>query len=198
MGGRFDPVHKAHIQTALDVCKQYAIDVLHLVPTYKPPHRQAAVASFKHRCVMLDYAIKDIKNSQLSIVVDKRESQSENKSYSYCTLQKMKRDYANDSLFLMMGSDAFLDFDTWYNWQSLLLLCTLVIDQRPGDSIKEITEKRRSLLKAVPNAIIEFCKVQQIAVSSSQIRHGLKQGVDEKDYLAPDVLNYIKNQKLYQ
>ncbi len=198
MGGRFDPVHNAHIQTALDVCLQFKIDVLHLVPTFNPPHRQSATASFKQRCDMLKLAVEKTGIERLTVLVDKCESLREEKSYSVFTVEHVKVQFPKDRLYFMMGSDAFLNFDTWYNWQQLLQLCTVVVDQRPGDSINKINEKRMSLLQTVPKANIQFAKVQQLPISSSQIRDNLKQGVDATGMLASNVLSFIKNQKLYQ
>jgi nicotinate-nucleotide adenylyltransferase len=197
MGGRFDPVHSAHMQTALEVCQQFEIAYLHFVPTFRPPHRAAAVASFEHRCKMVGCSVDPLLNAGVNVVVDQREKQIKGSSYSYHTVLSFKNEYPKDELFLMMGSDAFLQFDTWYNWQKLLKLCQIVVDQRSGDSLKKIEEKKQSILKQSKYAKIHFCDVTQMDISSSKIRSNLKQGVDATGMLNPTVLDYIKINKLY-
>ncbi len=43
-GGTFDPVHIGHLRAALEVAEALALDELRLIPSARPPHREAPSA----------------------------------------------------------------------------------------------------------------------------------------------------------
>ncbi len=197
MGGRFDPVHIAHIKTAQSVLAQFQLDEMRLIPTFNPPHREQAIAGFEHRCKMIALCIEPLPG----FVLDKREKNHAGKSYTWETLISLSQEYPGDEFFIMMGSDAFLQFDTWYNWQKILDHATLIVDLRPGDQWQQLRQKKQHLLKQYHQAdddSIQFCDVPQIAISSSQVRQQLQQGFDVSAMLDRKVVNYIKQNRLYQ
>ena len=56
LGGTFDPIHIGHLRSALEVAEQLTLDELRLIPSARPPHRQAPQVSAADRLAMVALA----------------------------------------------------------------------------------------------------------------------------------------------
>ena len=56
LGGTFNPVHIAHLRAALEVVDFMGLDELRLVPSARPPHREAPQVSAEQRLAMVELA----------------------------------------------------------------------------------------------------------------------------------------------
>ncbi|WP_165680588.1 nicotinate-nucleotide adenylyltransferase [Metapseudomonas otitidis] len=203
-GGTFDPVHIGHLRGALEVAELMAFDQLRLIPSARPPHREAPQVSAADRLVMVELAVADLP----PLRVDDRELRRERPSWTIDTLESLRAEVGeSDQLFLMLGWDAFCGLPGWHRWDELLNHCHILVLQRP-DADTEPPEELRDLLAARsvadplglngPGGQISFVWQSPLAVSATQVRKLLADGRSVR-FLVPDaVLAYIHAHGLYR
>lgn len=203
-GGTFDPVHIGHLRSALEVAEFMALDQLRLIPSARPPHREAPQVSAHHRLAMVELAVAGLP----PLCVDDRELKRDKPSYSIDTLESLRGELAaDDQLYLILGWDAFCGLPSWHRWEALLEHCHILVLQRP-DADSEAPETLRNLLAARsvsdpltlegPAGQISFIWQTPLAVSATQIRTLLASGKSAR-FLVPDaVLTYIHAHGLYR
>jgi nicotinate-nucleotide adenylyltransferase len=181
-----------------------ALDELRLVPSARPPHREAPQVSAQDRLAMVELAVAGLP----PLRVDDRELKRDKPSYSIDTLESLRSELAaDDQLFLLIGWDAFCGLPTWHRWSELLEHCHILVLQRP-DADSEAPETLRNLLAARsisdplamegPGGQISFIWQTPLAVSATQIRTLLASGKSVR-FLVPDaVLSYIHAHGLYR
>lgn len=199
-GGTFDPIHIGHLRPALELQQALGLDEVRFVPCYRPVHRGTPQVSAEQRCAMIELAIRH----QPGFVLDTLEIERGGPSYMVDTLAALKARFPQDALVLMMGTDAFLRFHTWHNWQEVLRLANIAIAHRPGDGLPLSCEAGQVLrthhvktLSAACEQIVDVA-VTQLDVSSTAIRSALQQGLSVDYLLPPKVVDYIHKQHLYQ
>ena len=204
LGGTFNPVHIAHLRGALEVAEQLVLDELRLIPSARPPHREAPQATAEQRLAMVQLAVA----GEPRLAVDDRELRRDKPSFTYDTLESLRVELAaDDQVFLLLGWDAFCGLPTWHRWQELLQHCHILVLQRP-DADSDAPEALRDLLAARsvndpqglvgPSGQIAFVWQTPLAVSATQIRHLLAEGRSVR-FLVPDaVLAYIQTHGLYR
>lgn len=191
-GGSFNPIHNGHISLLLSAMNQLSIKRTCLIPAGIPPHKSAdELAGDEDRLEMCrlairDYAFADIEDCEL-----KRRG----KSYTYDTVCYLKQRYPKHHLYLLMGTDMFLSFQTWHRWHELGTMVTLVVGAREKQSKNELINAQRILAKQGIQSII--LKHEAVEMSSTEIRLELKNnGISEK--LPRSVNAYIQANGLYQ
>jgi nicotinate-nucleotide adenylyltransferase len=203
-GGTFDPVHIGHLRSALEVAEFMALDELRLVPSARPPHREAPQVSAQDRLAMVELAVAGLP----PLRVDDRELKRDKPSYSIDTLESLRSELAaDDQLFLLIGWDAFCGLPTWHRWSELLEHCHILVLQRP-DADSEAPETLRNLLAARsisdplamegPAGQISINWQTPLAVSATQIRTLLASGKSVRFLLPDAVLTYIHAHGLYR
>ncbi len=203
-GGTFDPIHFGHLRTVLEVKESLGLSSVRLIPCHRPPHREQPAASEQQRLQMLQLAVE----GEPDFEIDPQELQRPDISYTVDTLTAIRASHTQTPLCLIMGQDAFANFHRWHRWQTILQLAHLVIMKRPGenalydaritDIIRQyISTDKQSLYSKLAGHIL-FQPVTQLDISATRIRQLLHSGNNPR-YLLPDVvLQFIKQQKLYQ
>ncbi len=203
-GGTFDPIHFGHLRTVLEVKESLGLSCVRLIPCHRPPHRKQPAASEQQRLQMLQLAV----NGEPGFEIDEQELQRPDMSYTVDTLTAIRASHAQTPLCLIMGQDAFANFHRWHRWQTILQLAHLVIMKRPGENAlyharitdiirQHISTDKQSLHSKLAGHIL-FQPVTQLDISATRIRQLLHSGNNPR-YLLPDVvLQFIKQQKLYQ
>lgn len=194
LGGTFDPIHIGHLIFAEQVRVLCGLDKVIFIPAKNPPHKlNDGVTQINHRFEMCRIAIQNNKYFEVSDI----EMLSDNLSYTYNTLQKMKKELGNSTeLYFIVGSDAWLDLDEWYKSEALLNEFSFIIGDRPGYKEDLVNEKIK-IIKEKYNTNVEKIDIPEIDVSSSNIRDLVFQRKSIK-YLTPEVVeNYIIDNKLY-
>jgi nicotinate-nucleotide adenylyltransferase len=195
-GGSFDPVHFGHLRPALEILEALSLDHMRFIPSGLPPHRAAPVAGAAQRLAMLQAAVAE----EPRFLVDERELKRKAPSYSFDTLEELRREQPGDRLVLALGLDAFLGFTSWHRWQELLELTHLVIVHRPGSALEThgeiamLVQEREvedaEALMAEPAGRMIFLPVTQLEISSSQVRETAARGGDVR-WLVPEPVRLL-------
>lgn len=204
LGGTFDPIHYGHIKLALEAQQQLKLDQIRLIPVNIPPHRESPVANSVHRQAMIELAIKDKKTFYL----DRRELESEEISYSINTLKSLREEYAEDSLCLILGRDAFNKIDSWKDWQELLHYAHIIVANRPNESPHKISTELQTWIEKyqttdqsqIQNNLsgqIYSINIPMLDISSSMIRQLYSEHKSVENLLPKSIQTYIKDNHLY-
>lgn len=193
-GGAFDPVHLGHLRCAFEVKQALNLDELRFVPTGTPPHRTGPRVSADHRIAMLESAVRLLPG----VVIDEREVQNTQTSYTVDTLASIASEYAGSALTLIVGMDQFSEFDTWHRWRDLLDNYHLAVMERPGETISGVGQAiLREDASRVDGGRVQIVTVTQLEISSSRIRDDLAHGRDIQFLVPTAVRGYIISNELY-
>jgi nicotinate-nucleotide adenylyltransferase len=199
-GGTFDPVHYGHIHGAATVCDALELPGIRMVLSARPGHREAPAADAQHRWQMLELACAP----DARLIADDRELNRDAPSYTVETLADLRAEAGNEGLAWVLGSDAFADLPSWHRWTEVLELANLVILQRPGQpatlspALASLCTDHRvdRELDAACGQIL-FLEDEMQAVSASQVRAALAQGLPVAHLLPDRVATYISQHGLY-
>jgi len=201
-GGTFDPVHVGHLRSAWEVTEWLDAPV-HMIPAHQPVHRQAPGVDARHRLAMLELALR----GQDRLLADDREIRRGGPSYMIDTLDSVAADHPGDTLFLVVGADAFAGLDGWHRWQALFERAHLVVMTRPGHEprpsagLSRFVEGRwianlDGLGERKAGAVL-LLPVTPLEISASRVRERL--GAGSPRFLVPGaVLEYIESRGLYR
>jgi len=214
LGGSFNPVHNGHLAIARQTREALELDQILFIPTSQPPHKpNASLAPAQDRYEMARLAIA----SDPSFAISDVEIRRPGKSYSIDTIRLLQQEYgAQTQLFFLIGLDAFLDFPSWRDPQTLLELCQFVVLSRPGlsfrslstvpllppipyPSLADLDAGRISRIEApLGKQRLTYLKLPPCPVSASDIRSRIRQGFTVANLLPPLVESYILQHHLYQ
>jgi len=130
------------------------------------------------------------------------------KSYSIETIRYF-RERRQDAFFFILGSDAFIEIETWKEFQNLFSLCHFIVMTRPGPQ-KEIPPLPRILApnfryapeeKAwmhVSGYMLYFKEISFLDISSTKVRELIEKGRSVRYLIPPEVETYIRKHSLYR
>lgn len=183
--GSFNPIHNAHLDMAKRVLKDDIVDEVVIVPA-GDGYEKKGLVSGTDRCEMIKRVIeKENKISVSDIEV------INNKVYTYETLDYFNRLNNNDELYLIMGSDNLIEFNTWKEYEYILNNYNLIVFLRNGQSKEDFKEYHKDNIM-----FVEY----DAKVSSTEIRDCIKKGNFEEieNKVDENVLEYIKQFRLYE
>ena len=190
-GGSFNPVHNGHIHLAVTAADELGLDRLYFVPSRISPHRSSdEYASGEDRAAMLGLACGRDKRLR----VCDYELHEERVSYSVYTVRHFREEFPDAELFLLVGSDMLLSFDSWYCFEEILANVTLCAVSREGGDIGELEAKAEKLRKF---GNIYISKAEPLTVSSTEIRKKIAKNENFACYLDENVVQYIRSKGLY-
>lgn len=193
-GGTFNPPHVGHIQAAKQAVSTLGLTKLLMIPAYAPPHKAVLPSNSpraRQRLEMLRIAAADCPQIEVSDLELKREGIS----YTWETLETVKKLYPGAELVLLMGTDMFLTFDTWKNPEKILGEATLGVFYRGDRGEKAAALKQREALEAQGAKVI-LVHNDVIVISSTQMRRLLAFRC-AGEFLPAGVLDYIREYNLY-
>ena len=193
-GGTFNPPHVGHIQAAKQAVSTLGLTKLLMIPAYAPPHKAVLPSNSpraRQRLEMLRIAAADCPQIEVSDLELKREGIS----YTWETLETVKKLYPGAELVLLMGTDMFLTFDTWKNPEKILGEVTLGVFYRGDKEEKAAALKQKEALEAQGAKVI-LVHNDVIAISSTQMRRLLAFRC-AGEFLPAGVLDYIREYNLY-
>lgn len=186
-GGSFNPPHKMHFSMGEELLNKGYVDKVIYVPTGKKYEYKNNLVDDQKRFRMLEIMIKNDSRFMVS------DFELKNKVvYTSDTLKHFCQVYPNDEIFFICGSDNLSYVDKWKDGEYLLKNYKFLVIKRKTDEIDEILKR---FWKYKENIIVSDVKMNDI--SSTLVRCKLKAGDDVLDYVDKQVLEYIKENKLY-
>ena len=195
-GGTFDPPHWGHITAARAAMEQLKLDSLVRLPARVPPHpaRPVGRASPEQRLEMAALAAAELgKRAEVS----DRELRRSGPSYTSDTLAELRREYPEDTLWLLMGSDMFLSLQTWHAPEEIMALARIAPFSREVEDESETFAAQQSRLERAYGAQIQIVQNPEVReLSSTEVRAALAAGRGS-DLLPPAVYGYVLREHLY-
>jgi nicotinate-nucleotide adenylyltransferase len=187
-GGTFDPTHNGHLAVASLALERLDLDKVLFVPAADPYLRSSPVASVTHRCEMVRLAIAGQPNFSISMVDATRAGHT----YTLDTLTDLKSEFANGTdLVLLLGADSAASFDRWKCPDDILKLARLAVISRPGQI------DPASLPDDHPARSATYIDELDVDISATQIRENLMSGKSITNLLPDEVIDYIRENDLY-
>jgi len=206
-GGSFNPIHLGHLRAAEEVREEMALDLVYFIPAAAQPLKpQTEFASAEHRLEMVRQATKGNRYFMVSDSEIKRGGQS----YTIDTVRMFLKTLRPPvTLFLIMGRDAFAEFESWKDYQELARLCSIIVHarDREGESMPSPASlaalnrlgytARSDRYVNQSGQTLSFLVTTFLPISATSIRHKARQGKSIR-YLVPgDVYDYIARHGLY-
>jgi len=205
-GGTFDPIHFGHLRLAEEMADGIGLSQVVFIPAGQPPHRGTPRTAATHRLEMVRRAVA----GNPRFAVDAREVQSPRPSYTVDTLTALRAELGEEQpLWLLLGSDAFLELPTWHEWQQLFELAHIAVAARPGaqlmqsDAMPDVLKNEVSQWQGAagsdtgPAGSVLLRATTQLDISATAIRDILARHGSAR-YLLPDaVLDYIHEHQLF-
>ena len=200
-GGTFDPPHLGHMAAAAQVKDYLGLDKLILIPAKQPPHKELdRISAPPEDRLQMTKMMADGILPTGSVTVDDCELVREGKSYTADTVEALATQHPGDELWLVMGSDMFLSFHTWYAPERICAAAHICGFTRSGRDEVAALEKQAAYLEQTYGARTAVLALPEVVdVSSTQVRKLLEQqDLQATDHLLwSQVLGYIIRQGLY-
>jgi nicotinate-nucleotide adenylyltransferase len=183
-GGSFDPIHNGHLFIIEKFIQNFELDLLLLCPAYQAPLReQKAIFNPTQRLEMA----RLIAHSNQKLEVFDFEINQPKMSFTYETIQEVKKGYPKSKIFLAIGLDQFEKLSTW-RWIREL-----------SKEVHFIVFARGQITAPAPSmSDIQYTFIQNplIDISSTQIRKCLQKGESVAQWIPDVILSYLEKNNL--
>lgn len=192
-GGSFNPIHNSHLYLARQFAAALKLDKVLLIPTYIPPHKGTGqMAPSEDRLVMCRLAVEGDPLFEVSDMEIRRGD----KSYTWMTLEELRRRSPGDDLYLIMGADMFLSILDWKNPLRIFRLATLCAAAREAGEYQKLTEQADKLASFGAKSLV--LDIPPLPLASTQVRREVASGQRAEESLPPQVAEYIRDRGLYR
>ena len=214
-GGTFDPIHTGHLRAAKSAASRFGLDRILFVPSAHPPHKLGhQLTAFAHRFAMVALACTIDQRFIPSLL--EAPTEDARPQYSIQTVRTVRRSLESaDSLFFLVGADAFLDVPHWKEFRSLLELVDFIVVSRPGFDARKIwsvlpaeltwpSPRARAGGLAQPDVIrlrnrrLHILRGIELQVASRDIREAVRTGRRITGLVPATVEKYIAKEELYK
>ncbi len=198
-GGSFDPPHLGHFAVARAAAKAVSLDRVLFVPTAQQPLKpDGAAAPYQDRLAMVSL-LCDLQPADTS---PRFEASSLDAplpgampNYTVDTLRRLRDTLdPTDTLFAIIGADAFLGMPRWRSPETLFSLAEWIVVSRPNVSLQAIDTLR---LTPVQQQRIHWVSGVHEPANATDIRALLHEGSDCSGLLPAALLHYIRGHHLY-
>jgi len=206
-GGSFNPIHLGHLRAAEEVREAMELDLVYFIPAASPPHKSAdGLAAADHRLRMVQLATKGNRH----FMVSDAEIRRAGRSYTVETVRHFRGTLrAQAALFLMMGTDSFIELDTWKDADEIIRSCGIIVHSRGAAvdaqgspaalaALQRFGYIAKSGYYVHPSGqTLNFVSTTFLPISASTIREKLQQQKSVRYLVPADVLDYIQRHALY-
>ena len=205
-GGSFNPIHDGHLLLADEVREHLGLDRVVFMPAAVPPHKPVSgLAPAPDRYAMVKLAIADNPAFEASDLELRRPG----KSYTVDTLAAMGVPPAE--LFLLIGSETFLDLLSWREPHRVASLARLVVIPRTGSAFDPKSADARKVLREIgmdafvtaehgappPASGVLLVHATSLPISASDLRLRAAAGRSLAYRVPRAVAAYIAGKRLY-
>lgn len=202
--GSFNPPTASHMYVAQGVLEEAGVDkVRFIISPQNPEKKERDLASFYDRHEMLLKSMVDFDMADDRFAIDTIESVLPKPSYTYKTIQEIKRTEKEDvsDYVIVMGEDTYNNIKNWKNIDQLYGEKVLVLPRQFPD-MESTGKVREMILREGEDEEVEELDTTLLNVfniSSSLVRRRIKEGrKNVSGMVAPKVANYIKLNGLYR
>jgi nicotinate-nucleotide adenylyltransferase len=206
-GGTFNPIHWGHLRGAEEIREAFRLHQIIFIPAAIPPHKVAdEIIEAKHRLEMVRLATS---TNPFFSTTDIELSRPD-KSYSIDTIRYFRQRH-QEVFFFILGRDAFVEIESWKEFQHLFSLCNFIVMTRPG------SQKTLSA-SALPEALVsvfrydqevegwihssghtlQFKEITVLDISSTKVRELIERGGSVRYLIPEEVEAYIQKNRLYR
>ena len=195
-GGSFNPPHLGHVFAARNARQLLGLDKILLIPAAIPPHKAVAEGSpdGETRLALTELAIAGEPGMEVSRI----ELDRSGPSYTVDTLRTLRESYAQDELYLLMGTDMFLSFFQWREPETIAKLAVPVCMARvrADEALSGQLQAQKDAMQAAFGVCPIILQNDCLELSSTEARRLLFFGIAD-EALHPDVLSMIEREQLY-
>ena len=186
--GSFNPVHRGHTALAeYAVAKGLCDEVAMIISPQNPFKQDMVLAPEMDRYAMVEIACRNsrfpnhIKPSVIEFLLEKP-------SYTINTLRHLQENYGDMMEFtILMGSDLINTLPQWREAEAIMENFDIYVYPRPNIEMTFSTQRTTFLADAPQH---DYC--------STEIREALQQGQNINIMVDGEVLDYIKEKKLWK
>lgn len=191
-GGSFNPPLNSHFLLAEHVYNELEnIEKVIFLPV-NSKYAKSGLLSNEHRFNMLKIVTDKNDHFQLSDLETKQKEQL----CTVETLELMQKQYPNNILYFIIGTDNLKEISKWDRSKELVQKFKILVVARGYDDFENIINNDKFLIKYRDSFV--FLKENiRTNLSSTFVRKNLKEGKSVKYLMPDDVLEYIKNNRLY-
>lgn len=184
-GGSFNPIHLGHLALAKAICDSEMLDELWFMVSPQNPFKvNMTLLDDNKRLEMVKLAVEG--NDKL--VACDFEFEMPRPSYTYHTLNALRKVYPDCQFELIIGADNWFKFTHWYKHEEIAAQTPIIIYPRTGFSIDETTLPQSTKLVEAP--LFPF--------SSTDVREAISKGEDASNLVPEPVWDLIKKEHLYE
>jgi nicotinate-nucleotide adenylyltransferase len=192
LGGSFNPIHYGHLLLADDVAELLGLDRVLFVPAARPPHKpNADLAPAPDRYAMVELAIAGHPKFAVSDVEFRRPGPS----YTVDTLEALG--LQRPDLFLIVGSETFLDLLAWRAPRRLAELAQLAVVPRLGSAFDAESAAVRKVVHEIGQEPL-VVRASSLPISASDLRRRVREGRSIAFRLPEAVEMYVRARHLYR
>ena len=194
MGGTFDPIHIGHLILGENACLQLGLDSILFMPSGNPPHKphRPGRATTMQRVEMVRLAIEDNPHFELSLA----ETHDQGYTYTEETLRRLTAENPDTDYYFIMGADSLFQIETWHEPAVIMADCVILAAMR-NHTPDDVFKKQMDYLEAKYHADIRFLNIPDLALSSSEIRHRVREHQSIRFMVPEGVREYIEEHQLY-
>lgn len=198
-GGTFDPPHIGHIQLAKEFYYASNIDLLIVMPSFIPPHKDKSKTNPLIRLEMTRLAFLHLGELGINYYVSDYEISKKDTSYTINTVNYLLEKHKTSDISLCIGSDMLFSFERWKSSDELFKKCHIYSKARiPGEYLQLCSFAE--VLKNTHGAKIDIIDQSVFDVSSTALRNAVGKESDDATSLliTKEILDYIKKNKIYE
>jgi nicotinate-nucleotide adenylyltransferase len=169
LGGVFDPPHLGHVALAEGALNELGVDRLLVLVVADPGHKPTELDP-QTRLELVRLAFGHLQRTEIRL-----------DDHAY-TVDLLRDEQFQDAL-LVIGADEWAAFDTWKEPAEILRLISVAVARRPG--------------QPEPEGDVEVFPIDQLEISSREIRERIERGEPIDDLVPAVVAREIERRGLY-
>ncbi|EHG24636.1 nicotinate (nicotinamide) nucleotide adenylyltransferase [Alloprevotella rava] len=179
-GGSFNPIHLGHIGIARAVVEQHLSDeVLLMVSPQNPWKEDTDLAPEADRLRWACEAVREERHIKASNF----EFSLPRPSFTWRTLEALRKAYPHCRLQLLIGGDNWVSFDHWAHYEEILATTDIIVYPRRGSSVEP--------LKGHEKATIHVVNAPLFSWSSTQIRAAIRRGENVREMVPAPIIEDV-------